>query len=239
MKRDYKEKFYRNSEKTERWISFNVKEETTDLFIRAKSDLSVIAEKAVARYRDEIRRHIDRQNEFLTSLDPVAQIESTAVVHEMYTASKAAGVGPMAAVAGAIAQAVGLELTQFSDEVIVENGGDIFVKINKPIAISIFGGNPVFTALGLKLHPHQSPLGICTSSGRIGHSLSFGNADAVTIIAADAALADAVATQACNIVRKEEDADASINYALNIDGVKGIVIIYKDKLFAKGDVEFV
>jgi ApbE superfamily uncharacterized protein (UPF0280 family) len=237
----YGERFYRDFSDSTRWTSFCVKVESTDLFIRAKGDFTERVKKTVIRLRDEIQRHISENQIFLTSYKPLEQREcSSTIVNRMYHTSKVAGVGPMAAIAGVIAESVGVELSECSEEVIVENGGDIWLKLQEPVTISIFAGSSPFSGkIALKIDPERTPLGICTSSGRLGHSFSFGNADAATIISEDAALADATATETGNLVKGESDLKRAVDYAMSIDGVIGSLVIYRDKMIIKGDVEIV
>lgn len=231
------ERTYRDFNDTARWKSCRVKVETSDLYIRAAMDLSAPAEETVRRARGEILAHIDRQNEFLTSLTPVERLEGCPpIVSMMYDASERAGVGPMAAVAGAIAETVGWELKDLSEEIIIENGGDIWMRLEKPAAVNIYPGGHYFDAVALKIYPHRTPCGICTSSARIGLSFSFGKADAATVIAGNAALADAIATELCNRVQSEETMEDAADYGMS-RGAEGVVIIYRDRLAARGDVE--
>ena len=233
------ERRYRDFTDTERWKSFHVKVETSDLYIRADEDLSVPAETAARRARKQIEDHIDRQNEFLTSYSPVERIEGCPeIISMMYAASERADVGPLAAVAGAVAEAVGRELLDRSGEIIIENGGDIWMKIVRPASVSIYPGGYYFDAVALKIHPDRTPCGICTSSARIGLSFSFGKADAATVIAPDAALADAIATGVCNRVQGEDTMEEAADYGM-VNGATGIVIIYRDRLVARGDVELI
>ncbi|MDY6935992.1 MAG: UPF0280 family protein [Spirochaetota bacterium] len=236
----FSNRFYRDYSNTLRWKSFGVRVETTDLFIRARKDLSEYAKGIVEQNREEIREHILRQDCFLTSLQPVTRCEGVpAIIENMYSASEIANVGPMAAVAGAIAESVGMELLGQSEEVIVENGGDIYLKVVEPVVISIYVGDSPFSGrIGIRIDPDETPMGICTSSGKIGHSISFGRADAATIISYNTALSDAVATGMCNMVTAEDNIETAIEYAMSISKVRGAVVIYGDKLAAKGDVEF-
>jgi ApbE superfamily uncharacterized protein (UPF0280 family) len=156
----------------------------------------------------------------------------------MCEAAQKASVGPMAAVAGAIAEMTGYELLKYSDEVIVENGGDIFIKTGTARKIGIYAGNsPLSEKLALRILPEQTPAGVCTSSGTVGHSLSFGKADAVVIISRDTFLADAVATSTGNKVKTTDDIEYALNYASKIAGILGTVIIIGDKIGAWGDIE--
>jgi ApbE superfamily uncharacterized protein (UPF0280 family) len=147
----------------------------------------------------------------------------------------------MAAVAGALAEAVGRDLQSASKEVVVENGGDIFLTGRREYRLAIFAGSSSLSGrVGLKLvRSRPFCCGVCTSSGRVGHSLSFGRADAVTIIGDDCALADAVATAMANRVQQKSDLALVIEKALAVDGVTGAVAIYEDGLAAGGQVELV
>jgi ApbE superfamily uncharacterized protein (UPF0280 family) len=237
----YGERIYRDFSDTSRWKSFRVRVETTDLLIRACDDYSGPVAETVARLRDDIRKHIDIQPDFLTSFNPVARISGAPeVVELMYEASEKAGVGPMAAVAGAIARLVGTGPLSESNEAIVENGGDIWLRLITPACVSIFAGNSPFSGkAGLMIYPDKTPLGVCTSSGRVGPSFSYGIADAVTILSPCAALADAAATGAGNIVKSENDIHSALEYTAGIDGITGTVIIIGDRLAVRGDIEMV
>jgi len=195
--------------------------------------------RSVRKYRQQIQEYIKIHPEFLTSLVPVAPKSDAAfIVQKMCEAAKKADVGPMAAIAGAIAELTGYDLLKYSREVIVENGGDIFIKTDTARKIGIYAGNsPLSQKLALKIHPEQTPAGVCTSSGTVGHSLSFGKADAVVIVAKDAFLADAVATSTGNKVKTPNDIESALNYASTIDGVSGAVIIIGDKIGAWGEIE--
>jgi len=195
--------------------------------------------RSVRKYRQEIQEYIKVHPEFLTSLEPIVPKHGAAlIVQKMCEAAQKAQVGPMAAVAGAIAELVGYDLLKYSDEVIVENGGDIFIKTDIARKIGIYAGNsPLSEKLALKILPEQTPAGVCTSSGTVGHSLSFGKADAVVIDSRDAFLADAVATSTGNRVKTPNDIEHALNYASNIEGVTGAIIIIDDKIGAWGDIE--
>lgn len=232
-------RFYRGYSGT-RGVSFNVRLDTTDLFITAGSDLSAEAYRILEERRGDIEEHIRLYPDFLYSLSPLAPpADAPAIALEMYRASAAAGVGPMAAVAGAIAEHVGRALTELTDEVIVENGGDTWLRLQTDAVMGIYVNNIYFSdRIRLKINAGETPCSVCTSSASLGHSLSFGKADAATIIAESGALADAVATGACNLVQTEDELQKAVDYAMGIDGVKGCMIIYRDKLAACGAVEF-
>ncbi|MFH2071056.1 MAG: UPF0280 family protein [Elusimicrobiota bacterium] len=237
----YEPKFYRNWQGNDDLTTFDVRVEETDLFIRAGKDLRKKALPLVLKYRKVIEEYIRREPEFLTSIVPLKHVcpRPPSIIKDMLRSSQAAGVGPMAAVAGAIAEAVGRELLKFTDEIIVENGGDIFLKIKKPRTIGIYAGKSALSGkIGIVVRPGQTPLGVCTSSGRVGHSLSFGRADAVVVMSRSAALADAVATACANLVRRESDVKPAIEFVKKIRGVTGAAAIKNDKIAAWGDIKF-
>ncbi|OGN94107.1 MAG: thiamine biosynthesis protein ApbE, partial [Chloroflexi bacterium RBG_13_50_10] len=169
-----------------------------------------------------------------------AEAEAPAIVKEMARVSQLTSVGPMAAVAGAIAEAVGRDLLAFSPEVIVENGGDIFLRISEKRLVGIYAGQSAFTKkIALEIMPRETPLGICTSSGTVGHSLSLGGADAVIVLSPSTALADATATALGNIVKDANDIPIAIEKAQGIAGLRGVVVIVGDKMGVWGKVKLV
>jgi ApbE superfamily uncharacterized protein (UPF0280 family) len=144
----------------------------------------------------------------------------------------------MASVAGALAEQVGTELLDHTTQVIVENGGDIFLKVSRDITVGIYAGNsPLSNKLAVKIPFASTPLGVCTSSGTVGHSLSFGRADAVTVIAGSAALADATATSIGNRVKVAGDIEHGLDIVQHIEGIAGALIIVDDKFGVWGDIE--
>ena len=152
----------------------------------------------------------------------------------MIAAAAVAGVGPMAAVAGAIAEYDGRGLPSGGD-LIVENGGDVFVRSAAPRELLLLAENSPFTGLRIALPPSPSPIGVGASSGTLGHSLSFGGADAVMAVAPSAALADAAATAIANTVKGVDHIEAGLARARRI-GVDGVVILAGDRMAAWGDI---
>jgi ApbE superfamily uncharacterized protein (UPF0280 family) len=234
-------RFYRHWIKDDDLVSFEVVVKQTDLYIRSRRDLKDKALDSVLKHRGSLEAYIGRHPIFLTTLDPYqAEAGAPAIVKEMARVSQLAGVGPMAAVAGAIAEATGRDLLAFSPEIIVENGGDIFLKISKKRLVGIYAGQSSFTKrIALEIMPRETPLGICTSSATVGHSLSLGNADAVIVLSPSAALADAAATALCNIVKTADDIPQAIEKAQGIEGLHGLVIIVGDKMGVWGKVRIV
>lgn len=237
---EYKERKYRNLIEGKDLISFQIKEEESDLFIRTNQELSFYARQMVLKFRKQIENYIYSYPLFKSTLLPYSQDKKAPeIIKSMIYTTRLCGVGPMAAVAGAIAEFVGKELLNYSSEVIVENGGDIFIKSNQLRKVSIFAGNSPFSQkIILKIGTQENHIGICTSSGIVGPSLSFGKADAVTVISDSVLLADAVATAVGNMIKTRKDIEQGLIYAQNIKGVKGVVIIKDDKMGLWGDIDF-
>ncbi|GAH27490.1 unnamed protein product, partial [marine sediment metagenome] len=210
----------------------NVTVRETDLYIRASSNLKRKAHRLVLKYRGQLERYVERYPAFLTALEPLPVAgDAPHIVKQMAEAAQKAGVGPMAAVAGAIAEFVGNELSAFSPEIIVENGGDIYLKSLRKRIVGIHAGkSPLSGKIGLEINGQDTPLGICTSSGTVGHSLSYGEADAVVVLAKSATLADAAATATGNLIHQPTDITGGIDFAKGIPGLEGVVIIKDDKV---------
>lgn len=237
----YEPRTYRHWIKDSDLVSFNVVVKQSDLYIRAQRNLKDKALKSALKHRASLEKYIEHHPLFLTTLEPYpVEEDAPAIVREMSRAAQLAGVGPMAAVAGAIAETVGRDLLPFSREIIVENGGDIFLKISQKRLVGIYAGQSPFTGkIALEIEPQETPLGVCTSSAIIGHSLSLGSADAVIALSASTPLADAMATAIGNVVRDVEDIPGAIEKAQKIEGLRGIVIIKGDKIGIWGKVKIV
>jgi len=222
-------------------VSLDVVVGETDLYIRSCQDLKDEALEAVVRYRSLIEAYIRHHPTFLTTLKPFrVDVDASPIVKEMIDAAAQVGLGPMAAVAGAMAEKVGSDLLPLSEEVIVENGGDIFLKLTRSRSVVIYAGSsPLSGKIGLKIAPEETPLGICTSSGTVGHSLSFGKADAVVAVAPSTLLADAAATAIANRVCSIEDIAAGTEFAQTIEGLRGTMIIKDDRLGVWGNLTIV
>jgi ApbE superfamily uncharacterized protein (UPF0280 family) len=234
----YQPRTYRHWVSSPDLVSFSVVVGETDLHISASGDLTEEARRLIIKYRGLLEGYIKEQPSFLSALEPLAAARGApSIVKEMVRAARQTGVGPMAAVAGAIAQYVGAELLELSPELIVENGGDIFLRSKRERVVAIYaGGSSLSGKIGLRIKGAATPLGVCTSSGTVGHSLSFGRADAVVAVARSAILADAAATAIGNRVKTVEDIAEGLEYARGIGGLKGAVIILGEKFGAWGDV---
>lgn len=237
----YEERFYREWTGDTDLVSFNVLIEETDLQIFAETDLGNIAQRSIKKYRGEIEQYIAGFPSFKTSLKPMKELKgkkAPEIIERMLIESKKAYVGPMATVAGAMSEFVGRDLLKFSDEVIVENGGDIFISSKKKRVVGIYAGkNSKFSnTIGIEIDPESTPIGICTSSGKIGHSLSFGESDAVIVKSGSTILADGVATMLGNHLKDPSQIKDVLDLGMSIRGVIGVVLIIKNKIGVSGDI---
>ncbi len=232
---------YRKHHKKEGLVSFDVTVKETNLNIQADTDLSQEAIHYVLEARNMLEAYIGQHPEFSAALVPYKDSGPVpGPVHRMMDAGRLVHVGPMAAVAGTVAAFTGEKLLTLSNEVLVENGGDIFVKSDTDTVFSIFAGESPFSMVtGIKIKRQKAPYGLCTSSGTIGHSTSFGKADAVTILSDSCPLADAAATALCNRVKARKDIEPVIEAGKTVPGLKGIVIIKGDAIGVWGDLELV
>ena len=238
----YMRRFYRDWSKAKDLHSMQVTAKETDLkvFTNKPVKLSFIEEK-IRSYRWDIENYIDRDHRFLTALKPIpVEMDAAPIVKDMVGQSTKANVGPMSTVAGAIAEFLGKDLLKEGyKDVIIENGGDIFLKTRKARKVGIYvGRSKLWNNLQLVIKPKDTPLGICTSSGTIGHSLSFGSADSVVILSKSTSLADAVATATANRVNSKEDLQRALDFARAVKGILGVVIILKNNMVTWGKVEF-
>ena len=239
-KNPIRERIYRNQISTDLGCERIVVQET-DLAVYSDTVLAGLAREEVLIQRGYLEGYITAHRGFRSTLAPWPVDElAPPIVRRMIAAGRDAGVGPMAAVAGAIAEAVAQALLLRVTEVIVENGGDIFLHTTRDLTLGLFAGvSPLSMKVGLVLAGAAMPLGVCTSSGSVGHSLSQGHADAACVISRSGALADAAATAIGNRVQRPQDIQGAIDWGRSIPGVLGIVIVAADKIGAWGSVELV
>lgn len=232
---------YRSKARAAQLDTFRVALKESDLQISCRGHRHDDALAALRHHREQLEDYIRAEPDFLRSLTPVAVPERVpVVVRAMAQAAMIAGVGPMAAVAGTLAQLVGFHLLASTPEVIVENGGDVFCRVTRERVIALDAGTSPFSRnLGIKVTAAMGPTGICTSSGTRGGSLSFGKADAACAVAACAALADAAATAIGNVVRHAGEIEAGLSVAQSIPGLRGAIVIVGDRIGTWGEIELV
>lgn len=237
----YTERFYRD------WIGrdgsdrFEITIGESDLLIRCDHDLYNVAFETLAEVRQEIEGYIDRDPHFAASLEPCAITpEAGPIVREMSSAARSWDVGPMAAVAGVVAEAVAGRLLRETTRVGVENGGDVFIRAPGLVTFLLYAGesSPFSNAIAFEVDATDG-IGVCTSSGVVGPSLSFGRADAVVAIARHAAFADAAATAIANRIQTPEDIEPVIEEEQRRGRLKGLLACCGDRLGGWGEIALV
>lgn len=191
----------------------------------------------IVRQRRILEEYIARHPDFGNAFEQVELLDDAPkVARRMARAADLVGVGPMAAVAGAMAQcAAEAALEAGSPEAIVENGGDIYLRAAEPVIIRLHTGTDrLGDRLAFSLEADDTPISICSSSGKMGHSTSLGDCDLATVVAKDAALADAAATQAANLVRDVGEVDETLERIAAIEGIDGVVIVKDDHIGLAG-----
>jgi ApbE superfamily uncharacterized protein (UPF0280 family) len=229
--------------------SFRLKE--TFVWITADEERYIeIAKEEIIRRRRDLERFVRWHPYFLVTLEgyrtedavEVGDTRETGeipeVVQRMIDAASGLGIGPMAAVAGTLAEfAVEVMRDAGATYAMVDNGGDIAVINDREVLVGIYAGESQFSnKLALRIKPASALTGICTSSGTVGHSISFGTADAATVISASASLSDAAATALCNAVTDEQSIKEAFRAINHVEGIEGALVIYKDTLATWGKV---
>ena len=233
---------YRQWTKAEDLVKTRIVIEETDLLIFSQTTLDKgFIKNRIFDLRQDIKNYIIKHQRFAHSLKPVAvELNTPLIVELMARAAKAANVGPMAAVAGGIAQVLAQSLTDKGyRQIIIENGGDLYLSRQKrKRVIGVFAGSSKFSRrIALEIKPSQTPCGICASSASFGHSLSFGEADCAVILAKDAALADAAATAVCNLIKSTDNFKHGIEFSKKIPGIFGVLIVLGNSLASWGDIQ--
>lgn len=242
----YEERSYRSILNEDRFTYFNVVHLETDLWIGVgkSTDQKYLQQKIeadIASLRSLVETFISKHPEFSTSFLPLSYNEKLSMpIGQLLEASAVAGTGPMAGIAGLFSEYIGEKLISETSgaEILIENGGDIFISTKKSLVISIYAGDsPLSNKMALNIP--KGEWGICTSSGTVGHSTSFGKADAVTVVAKSTVLADTLATQIANQVQSPGDIQKVLKDTITYEGIEGVVIICEDKIGITGNLELV
>ncbi len=242
----FEQRTYRKQFNSSRFTSFEVKYRETDLWIGIdpdsyKEEMKDLVLAKIKSLRTKFDEYIKAEPFFQKSLKPFQPAENAPnEAKEMAAAAEKAGIGPMSAVAGLFAREVGNEIIQnFSvNEMVIENGGDIFVLLKDELVLSVFaGGSPLSGRIGLAIPSGLGEFGICTSAGTVGPSLSFGKADAVVVICNDVLLADAYATAFGNKVKSPDYVEKVINQSEKYPEILSMLIMCEDKIGIRGDFE--
>jgi len=242
----FEERTYRTQFNTARFSGFEVKFQETDLWIGIdptsfNPEMKDVVFSKIKSLRKKLNEYIETEPFFRKSLKPFQPGENAPEeAKEMALAAEKAGIGPMSTVAGLFAREAGKELIQnFSvEEMVIENGGDIFALLNNELVLSVFAGNsPLSERIGLAIPAGMGKIGICTSAGTVGPSFSAGKADAVVVICEDVLLADAFATAFGNKVKSPDDVEKAINSSEKYPEIISMLIICEDKIGIRGDFE--
>ncbi len=213
----------------------------SDLWVLSEQNLKADLERLLKFYRRQLKEYSHSHPGFLEALTPWPEdFQAPEMIQSMIWASRLTGVGPMAAVAGTIAAMIGRKFNPNNiPELIIENGGDIYLRSSKERLVSVFAGieSPFSGKIGILIPPQPKGIGICTSSGTLGPSLSFGKADAVMVIASEPSLADAAATAGANRVKNNSDLPRTISFLQDIPGIKGALVIKDQKIAVWGEIE--
>ena len=235
---NYQERFYRHQPAPPCTVAFYVRYRASDLYVLVddasyREHLQDILYGVLVECHQTLADWFGEDERFCRSLEPYPlPEEAPPLARVMARAAGLAGVGPMAAVAGAIAQRVAGALEPEVRQVTVENGGDIYVRGGGTFRAGIFAGaSPLSMRLALVAEP---PVAICTSSGTVGHSFSQGCADAAVVVGCDGALTDAIATALGNRVKRAEDIPGALEWVKDKPGIQGAVIIFRDTMGAVG-----
>ncbi|MBE0653473.1 MAG: UPF0280 family protein [Bacteroidales bacterium] len=241
----YEPRLYREQMEKGRFNSIRIAEGETDLWIGVNpgfpnEKVRLELNQFIIELRSVLEEYINSFPEFLHSHNPMDILDGDPeLIRKMKTAGIASGTGPMASVAGTFAMFAGKYLQQIMPchEFIVENGGDIFMKIEEEICISPFiQENELFKNMVLKITPGENYLSVCSSSGTFGHSFSYGKADLVTVISPDASLADAWATSLANRIQDKEDVGKVA--AILPENIFAVLAVKDDKMAYRGRYSF-
>lgn len=242
----FEERTYRTQFNTERFKGFEVKYLETDLWIGVDpvsfdEKMKELALGKVQILRDTFDKYIEKEPFFKKSLKPFQPSDfAPQQAVEMAISADKAGIGPMSAVAGLFAREVGEEIRQnFSvKELLIENGGDIYLLLQDELVLSVFAGDSILSErIGLVIPATDNAFGVCTSAGTVGPSLSYGKADAVVVVCEDILLADALATALGNLVKSPDHVEKVINKADKYPEIQSLLIICEDKIGIKGENE--
>ncbi len=221
-------------------IIFQVLLAESDLQVLATKDLAHSMLQSLGKLHADLRTWMSLYPQFRSSLEPLPiPTNAPDIVRRMYIAAQCVGVGPFAAVAGCVAQIIAELHAHESSELIVENGGDVYLYSQKERVVGILSDPEQNASLGLLLHKEDFPVALCSSSATIGHSLSLGQGELALVRAKDAALADALATALGNRLRTAKDIQSVLEFGQTIPGIDGILVQCDAAIGVWGSMELV
>ena len=238
---DLDKSVYRNRIKHKEKYNWRIIYKYSDLLVSSNKDISLKLERLIKEVYYLLESCIKEDPIFEKSLSPL-KIKSfyPPIIKKMCQKSATFNVGPMATVAGAVCDYIASGLDRYCRRLIIENGGDVFIKNNKDVDVSVYLKNKYFAdKIYLKIKAGDTPCGLCSSSGIFGHSLSMGKSDLVVVLAKSAISADGAATSIANNINTSQDISKTINKYKDIKDINGILIIKDDKLGAWGNIELI
>jgi len=238
-KLDLDKSIYRNRVKYKERYNWRIVYKYSDLLVSCNKDIRLRLEKLVKEIYGFLESCIKKEPVFEKSLVPLEIREYfPPIIKRMCRKAAIFNVGPMATVAGAVCDYIASGLDRHCRRLIIENGGDIFIKSNRDVDIGIYLKNKYFAdKICLKIKAGDTPCGICSSSGIFGHSLSMGCSDLVVVLAKSTISADGAATSIANKINTTEDINKTITEYKNIKDITGILVVKDDKLGVWGNVE--
>ncbi|MBD3349972.1 MAG: hypothetical protein GF364_00620, partial [Candidatus Lokiarchaeota archaeon] len=211
-------------------IKKHITMEESDVTLISESDLYIkFGIQKLLADRKILKQFIKQHSEFKSSFKPLQYKDCPEIVEQMINASTLTYVGPMAAVAGALADSMGIYMKEKGAQIsVIENGGEVFISSVEDIYIALYSMTTILKGkVGFLFRGKQYDIGLGTSSGTFGHAISLGKADTVTVFAINAAIGDAAATRIANEVNGE-DIEGSVGKGLEIaddlENVHGVLI---------------
>ena len=234
-------KQYRKAVNAKDLTFYRVTYKQTDLLVGSEKNHHDIILDAIINARDILDEHIENNTNFLESLTPIGyNVHDNIIVKNMCDASKKADVGPMATVAGAFSKVAFDAINTLSYEIIIENGGDLLIRSKKDRVVALYAGKSALSmTLGVLVKGSNKPIGICSSAGKIGHSISFGNADLAMVMSEDVYLADGLATKLGNLIQSKADLKPAVEKIFNSDSVIAAIGIIDENIAVIGDTKIV
>ena len=230
---------YRSNVNNKEKYTWRVVYKQSDLLVSSNKDIKKKIEEPLKEIYKLLEFCIEKDSSFKKSLSPVKPSHYfPRIVVEMCQKTSVFNVGPMAAVAGVVCDYLAGRLQKYCDCLIIENGGDVYIKSNKDVNVGVYIRNKYFkNSVALKVRAGDTPCGLCSSSSKFGHSLSFGHCDLAVVSARSVISADGAATAVANSVNNASDVKLTLNYFKKFDSIDGILIIKDDNIGLWGNIE--
>lgn len=238
-KLDLDKNIYRSKVKSRERYNWRVVYKYSDLLISSNKNIGGRIEEPLKEIYKLLESCMKRDPSFVNSLSPVkAKPYFPRIVKKMCEKATIFNVGPMATVAGAVCEYLAENLLNYCSRLIIENGGDVYIKTNRDINAAIYLKNKYLgDEIRLIIRAKNTPCGLCSSSGSFGHSLSLGKSDLVTALARSVISADGAATAIANSISSSADIQSSIDYYKDLDNLTGILVVKDNRIGLWGDIE--